>query len=654
MSKYVQYYGVDTPPSEQVKLNAGPVSVLFEPELGFLRYIKLGDREILRGVYVAVRDHNWGTVAPKVDNVNVESSDDGFVLTFDVACVVRDIDFFWHGRITGDVNGTVVYKMDGEARSTFMRNRIGFCVLHAPSECAGDPCVIEKADGGKQEGHFPSDISPHQPFMDMKAITHEVMPGVSARVAFEGDVFEMEDQRNWTDASYKTYCTPLGLPFPVEVKKGEKIQQSVTISLEGDVSGVKGRDGADAITFQATGNAAVLLPEIGVGLASHGQVLSDVELSRLRVLNLAHLRVDLRLSSEGWRGALDRAIQEATALDLKLEIALYVSDNAQAELNALGEALSETTPNVVRWFIFHEGEKSTSAGWVTLAREVLKKYDTHPPLGGGANAYFTELNRNRPPVHDIECVTYSLNPQVHAFDNASMVETLEAQSWTVNSARSFVDNLPISVSPVTLKPRFNPNATGAAPEGEPGVLPLSVDPRQMSLFGAGWTLGSLKYLSEAGVRSVTYYETSGWRGVQETEMGSREPDLFQSTPASVFPLFHTMAYFGGVKGGEIIPSASSNTLRVDGAILRKGKWVRFLITNLTAEEQKVRVSYAGLNGTVRAEIMDEAFFETATESPERFRLRKTEEQGVKIVEVTNETFELTLAPFALVCAKAAV
>ena len=29
-----------------------------------------------------------------------------------------------------------------------------------------------------------------------------------------GDVFEMEDQRNWTDASFKTYCTPLRQPFP--------------------------------------------------------------------------------------------------------------------------------------------------------------------------------------------------------------------------------------------------------------------------------------------------------------------------------------------------------------------------------------------------------------------------------------------------------
>ena len=46
---------------------------------------------------------------------------------------------------------------------------------------------------------------------------------------FGGELFEMEDQRNWTDASYKTYCTPLHLPYPVELAAGERVIQSVTL-----------------------------------------------------------------------------------------------------------------------------------------------------------------------------------------------------------------------------------------------------------------------------------------------------------------------------------------------------------------------------------------------------------------------------------------
>ena len=52
-------------------------------------------------------------------------------------------------------------------------------------------------------------------------------------LTMRGDIFEMEDQRNWSDASFKTYCTPLALPFPVEIDAGTAVTQEVCISLLG-------------------------------------------------------------------------------------------------------------------------------------------------------------------------------------------------------------------------------------------------------------------------------------------------------------------------------------------------------------------------------------------------------------------------------------
>jgi hypothetical protein len=66
-------------------------------------------------------------------------------------------------------------------------------------------------------------------------------------------------------------------------------------------------------------------------------------------------------------------------------------------------------------------------------------------VGGGTNIYFTELNRFRPPVELLEFVTWSMNPQVHAFDDLSLVETLETQATTVESAQSFFGGLPHAV-----------------------------------------------------------------------------------------------------------------------------------------------------------------------------------------------------------------
>src|SRR5438128_1130651 len=135
----VLYYGKDEPLPVRRALRAGPLSLLYEE--GDLRYIRLGDREVLRRVYVAVRDRNWGTVPARLSNVRIESDGDSFRVSYDVANRQGEIDFAWQGTITGDARGTITFTMEGEARSTFSRNRIGFCVLHPIRECAGQACV---------------------------------------------------------------------------------------------------------------------------------------------------------------------------------------------------------------------------------------------------------------------------------------------------------------------------------------------------------------------------------------------------------------------------------------------------------------------------------------------------------------------------------
>jgi hypothetical protein len=85
-------------------------------------------------------------------------------------------------------------------------------------------------------------------------------------------------------------------------------------------------------------------------------------------------------------------------------------------------------------------------------------------LATGTNAYFAELNRQRP-LRDV-IVCYSLNPQVHVFDELSVVETLEAQPATVYSAIEFCDRY-VVISPITLRPTFSPNASvGRAGSGK--------------------------------------------------------------------------------------------------------------------------------------------------------------------------------------------
>ena len=647
LPKTVLYYGSENPPPEQIELRAGPLSMFFEPESGFLRYIRMGNREILRGIYSAVRDRNWGTIAPKISNLVTEITEGTFRMTFDVACKAGDIDFFWRGSISGNPQGTVTFAMDGVARSTFLRNRIGFCILHPPFRLpqsgaergTGQPCVVEKADGTVVQGTFPYYISPHQPFMDMRAISHEVLPGLSAEVRFAGDIFEMEDQRNWTDASFKTYCTPLRLPYPAEVKTGTTVAQSVTLSLKGEATVESAKGSSGEITFTLGDVQPVHLPRIGVGVASHGQPLSRAEQERLKALNLSHLRVDVNLSHPNVRDILNRATLEAQALGVSLEVALFLTDVAEEELSTFVKGLGQMKPPVSTWLIFHAAESSTTARWVQIARRYLSTYDPNAKIATGTNAYFTELNRDRPPVEALDGVCYSINPQVHAFDNASLVETLETQARTVDSARPFVGNLPVMVTPITLKPRFNPNATGPEPEPLPGELPSPVDVRQMSLFGAGWTLGSLKYLAESGVYSTTYYETTGWRGVMETDRGSPVPEKFHSLPGCVFPMYQVLADVGEFAGGDVISTTSNTPLVVDGLAICKDGVTRMLLANFTPQRQQVTIY--NLNAVVLVRYLDETNAETVMQSPEAFRAQAGER-----LETSDGCVKLELLPYA--------
>jgi hypothetical protein len=439
-------------------------------------------------------------------------------------------------------------------------------------EYAGTECQIEHVNGTVEQSTFPKYIAPQliidgkptpvKPFSNMRALVHQVAPDLLAEVRFEGDIFEMEDQRNWTDASFKTYGTPLKNPSPIEVKAGTKISQTFALTLKGQDQVLKSFRTDDELTFSIGKKALRSLPKIGLDEASHGHPLNQKEMTRLRALNLSHKRINLHLSDSDHEKKLRKSSIEAHKLGINLETALFISNNAEAELQEFVKLLEQIKPPIATWLIFHKEEISTSEKWILLARKYLQNYGYNIKIGSGTNVFFADLNRSTTPIQVMDLVGYSINPQVHAFDNLSLVETLAAQAETVKSSRRLFNNKPIAVTPVTLQMRFNPNATAPESELESGQLPSQVDVRQMSLFGAGWTVGSLKYLCESETHSLTYYETTGWRGVMETEYGSPVPEKFYSLRGAVFPLYHVFADIGEFAGGQIMTTSSSNPLKI--------------------------------------------------------------------------------------------
>jgi D-apionolactonase len=561
-------------------LATNELACIFETDTGFLRKIVRGETEIVRAVYAAVRDENWNTVEPSIEVRNVRVEQNGFRVDFDALCQAAGICFCWSGSI--EAHGPkLAFTFQGEARSSFRKNRIGLCVLHPIRECAALPCLIQDTRGKWSQAFFPGYISPHQPFKDFRGLRWSPRSGVEVELLFQGDIFENEDQRNWTDASFKTYCTPLAHPFPVLIEAGTKLYQQVALDLRSEEPVHPAESKVSEIQLGKF-DVEVPMPRLGLGMASHGRRLSQMQLQRLKKLRLSHLRVDLRLSRGAWVNEYRLAVEEAVAIGARLQAALFVSDNA---LQELGQFRNLMDPALVdSCLIFHEKEISTSERWLSIAQELLHGVQ----IVAGTNAYFAELNRNRPPKGFP--AAYSINPQVHAFDDRSLMENLEAQPATVESARQFCEH-GVVLSPITLRPRFNPNATSKTIEPE-GQLPGAVDRRQRTVVGACWMAGSLAALLPCeGVVSLTYFETTGWRGLMETDLGSPLSAKFDSSPDEIFPLHYVLEFVAGASSVLRLGNALLDCVSVLG-LRDPDASTRYLLANLEAISKRIRCRVA--------------------------------------------------------------
>jgi hypothetical protein len=645
-------YGKSASLPQLIPLRAGPLTLLYED--GDLRCIKLGEDELVRRIYAAIRDRNWGTILPKYSNTHFEIGSDRFYITYEVDNQLDDIHFNWRSVLQGTPDGTLTFRMEGQAVTTFLKNRIGLCVLH-PANLAGKPCTVTQVDGSQHKTSFPPLITPDQPplpFTDMTGLSYAAGP-VQVEISLDGEAFEMEDQRNWSDASFKTFCTPLRFPYPVEILAGTKVTQTITIRASQSKNKIQYRRGKKAdLTLDIGTKSLGRLPSLGTGIASHKGEFTSQEITRLKALGLSHLRADIWLSDPLYAQNFNRAGTQSRLLGLPLYLALHVTANGEAELRGLEDIFHLDNPQVALWLVYPASESYQGASptaqvlaWVKdswIAR--LSKSPTR--LASGTDSDFIFLLRNFPPVNQIEAVCFAVNPQVHTFDNASIMETLETQAVMVANARELSGQLPVVVSPVTLCPRYNPYATGVIPTPLPGELPPQVDYRQPSLFTAAWLVGSLRALAWGKASAVTYFETTGWRGLMETEAGSPVPGKFRSIPGAVFPLYHILADIAEFvtdedpKDVEVLAVESTDGRKVQGLALRRGKWRCILAANLTPDHQTVTVRE--LPNRVAVRYLDESNVEEAMRTPEVFR-SKPQARSATI----NGKLEFGLLPYAV-------
>ena len=560
------------------KLVAGPLTLEYSE--GSLWNISNGSEEVIRRIYLVFQDINWTSRPFIIKDEIWEVADRSFSAKIKAQGSHDAKDLSVELEITGSESGEITYRFSASTAVSFMRNRLGLCLLHPIAGLAGRECELTKADGAVEISRFPDAISPNQPFLNLSGISHKLQSGQVVSFNFKGEIFESEDHRNWSDASYKTYCTPISLPFPAQVTPGEVLSQKITISISGEHTTAISKNESAVITV---GAEEIELPEIGLGLSEDPAQLIVSEYAGFEDLAIKHLRLALNGDSQ-IRSAVEKAL--LVTKQLKIDLDLAIKAESPEQLKAILEPIIEIKDQIRSFYIFSASEKTTPIGFIQVAEESL---GDKSKIIGGTDLYFTELNRNQSAVDFVDQVNFSINPQVHSFDDRTLIQNTASQKAIATNAHRIAKGKKVSIGPITLRPRYNPNATQPNKDLSNTALPSSVDARQRTWLAEGWTAMSIRSIAESeSISTLTYFETLGWRGIRELSTGSEDALNFASKAGEEFPVWRLFKNLKGFTHAR--PTASSLPELVDCLIITSAEKTEAILVNFSTIEQEVKFS----------------------------------------------------------------
>jgi len=562
-ARNIALYGTDEAIPASHGLRAGPLSATLEA--GNLRHIRWHGEEVLRAVSFVLRDRDWGTYAPEISELKITQAEDAFHITY--SALAGDAQrYTYHVRIEGRADGVLTFRGTGTTETGWETNRTGFVVLHPINGVAGAPVTIRHTDGREVAATFPEIIDPVQPMMDLRVLTHTTPGGATVKTLMEGDTYEMEDQRNWTDASYKTYVRPLALIWPYRIAPGAGVDQTVTVTMTGHGNVP---DAAGDVTL-FPGKTLGPVPPLGLGLQPEDIAGTQDAVEVLRKLAPAYLVLHHDPRAGHDRKTLEAMVDIARSLDAApwLEAVIEAADDAGAvaEIAGLGDIATTLGDPFDTVLVSPASDlKCTLPGstW-PAAPNAAALYDAtraafpNARIGGGMFSYFTELNRKPPPTAHLDLVTFTTSPLVHAGDDLSVMETREAHAAIAASVARIARGKPWVVGPSAIGVRDNPY--GVAAKDNPGNIRQAMnrnDPRQRGLLGAVWALGYFADLAIGGAMAIALGSTTGPFGAVASPTGDPQP--WFDTHGGVYPVFHVLRGLARLRGAVMrdlgMPSA---------------------------------------------------------------------------------------------------
>jgi len=211
-----------------------------------------------------------------------------------------------------------------------------------------------------------------------------------------------------------------------------------------------------------------------------------------------------------WRADLHDAGRDAAAVatTLQLELVGFADEGARHDLQEAVGALDVPICGALAFGSAEDDGLTTSgASAVDALRTQLGAVIDGLEIGGGSRAGYAELAAAEVPFPSLDTVAFSVTPQIHATDAASIIENLATLPTLLHSGEILGGGRPLDVL-CSFRPRFDAYSDPV----ERRVGPGRFDDRLAAGLGAAWLIGTLAGVLGAPARRVTILEASGRAG----------------------------------------------------------------------------------------------------------------------------------------------
>ena len=480
-----------------------------------IRNVTYDGAQLIDLLYTAIRPSDWSTLKSDehVSDVQVIGSSCVITITESMANAMVATT-----KVTLSDNNSfsVDYQLNGLA--DYQVNRWGVCLCLNTADWMASSVISsgntyslaqdispQRVVDGVVQGLFPASHEMHIVAPDKRYL----------KVVSSGRVLEAEDQRNWTDNTYKIYSGSLSEPRPFNISSGSNWSQSVKFEV-GAPTG-KSADPAKILVREVES-----LPSIGLQFNSDPLLAPDDLEKALVLLEIDHLRInDESLTSQ--------KIATAASNGLILEVALLSSNKDDALKNELLQ-LSQKVPAGSRLLTHREGREVVESA-------DLPNNDSLNVFIPGTDAYLVDLHREA--FHFANSISYSMAPTVHSTDVETIFKTLSTQRESIEFAQKYLAPQ-VFISPITFSTRGNPE-TGHSKDQRVNFADLNSAMHIRTIEGAAWTLGSIHALASAGAFSGTWHDLFGEFGIIYLQSGS----------IKFSPTFHALSALGAHRAHQI-------------------------------------------------------------------------------------------------------